>query len=408
MNMIQLLVLICLFSLIINAVKKTKYSRIKKELRQKINEILEYNRNMLEQDAQLNILHGELANANQQIEIWEELEKRRKDSLERIFSGNLIAFPYLAGLISDYLTYDLEILSNKIDWGHSLERTKKVASIREIRLNAKQRIEEAKIAIYQLQYLLYLYPALGDFIETDYKDLCTDRNSIPEYDPVRKYLTRDEWSNMSESERNQKALENYISSHSKTKWQIGRDYELSVGYAYVKKGYKVDYVGIEMGLNDLGRDLVCKDDNETLIIQCKYWSSAKTIHEKHIFQLYGTTVTYCLENDIEFETVKPLFITNTKISQMAKRVAKQLGITLVEDHAFSEYPRIKCNIGRDEYGFITMIYHLPMDQQYDAAKVCKTGECYAFSVAEAEAKGFRRAYRWFGVKSDVSGANQSQ
>jgi hypothetical protein len=40
-----------------------------------------------------------------------------------------------------------------------------------------------------------------------------------------------------------------------------------------------------------------------------------------------------------------------------------------------------------------------MDQQYDKVIVGDTlGECYAATVAEAESKGFRRAFRWKGNK----------
>lgn len=37
-----------------------------------------------------------------------------------------------------------------------------------------------------------------------------------------------------------------------------------------------------------------------------------------------------------------------------------------------------------------------MDQQYDTVKINKSDECFAFTVREAEAKGFRRAYKWHG------------
>jgi hypothetical protein len=59
---------------------------------------------------------------------------------------------------------------------------------------------------------------------------------------------------------------------------------------------------------------------------------------------------------------------------------------------------IKCKNGRDkECDFGTKIYHLPMDQQYDTAKInTKNGDFYAFTIIDAERKGFRRAYKWHG------------
>lgn len=40
----------------------------------------------------------------------------------------------------------------------------------------------------------------------------------------------------------------------------------------------------------MGRDLMISKDKKMYVIQCKRWSVEKTIHEKHIFQLYGTTI----------------------------------------------------------------------------------------------------------------------
>lgn len=43
------------------------------------------------------------------------------------------------------------------------------------------------------------------------------------------------------------------------------------------------------------------------------------------------------------------------------------------------------------------IYHLPFDQQYDKVVIePERGEFYADSVATAEARGFRRAFRYRG------------
>ena len=81
---------------------------------------------------------------------------------------------------------------------------------------------------------------------------------------------------------------------------------------------------------------------------------------------------------------------------MAKKMASYLGVEYVENYERGDYPCIKCNIGHTEYGEITKIYHLPFDQQYDSTKIKNKGEFYAVTVAEAEAAGFRRAFKWFG------------
>lgn len=85
-----------------------------------------------------------------------------------------------------------------------------------------------------------------------------DVNELPDYDPTRDYLSKEEYNSLSTVERNQLALDRYKASHKKSKWQIGRDYELYIGYRYSQSGYSVDYFGSYMGLEDLGRDLICK------------------------------------------------------------------------------------------------------------------------------------------------------
>jgi hypothetical protein len=55
---------------------------------------------------------------------------------------------------------------------------------------------------------------------------------------------------------------------------------------------------------------------------------------------------------------------------------------------------VKCNIN-PQTG--EKIYHLPFDQQYDRVMIGNVeGEFYAETVAEAESRGFRRAFRWMG------------
>lgn len=310
--------------------------------------------------------------------------------------SNLTAIPYMAQIMADYETYGLDILTRQLNWGNSVERKKKVESITSLRKQTKQLLEKYKESEYQLAYLLELYPALQDVIDCEFKQLpLTDFENISDYDKTRDYLSKEEYESLSVTERNQLALDRYKSSTNKSKWQIGRDYELYVGYRYTKKGYTVDYFGSYMGLEDLGRDLIAKKDGTTLIIQCKYWSSNKLIHEKHITQLYGTMVCYCIEHNLIPQFVKCVLVTNIRLSDMAKRMADYLDVQYVENFDKGDYPCIKCNIGHDEYGN-TYIYHLPFDQQYDATKIDKPGEFFAMTVKEAEEKGFRRAFKWFG------------
>lgn len=310
--------------------------------------------------------------------------------------SNLTAIPYMSGMIADIETYGLEKLAIGLSWGTSKRRLEKVKSIRELRKDTTAMLAKYIDAKYQLKYLLELFPNLADVIDCDFRQLpLIEVSELSEYDNTRDYLSKEEYSALTVGERNQLALDRYQNSHSKTKWQIGRDYEQYVGYQYRKKGYTVDDFGSYMKLEDLGRDIIAKKDDIVLIIQCKYWSTKKEIHEKHITQLYGTMIEYCIENQTEQACVKGVLVTNTQLSKTAKKMATVLGIQYVENYEMGRYPCIKCNIGYGENG-ITKIYHLPFDQQYDITKIKNDGEFYAMTVAEAEEAGFRRTFKWFG------------
>lgn len=296
--------------------------------------------------------------------------------------------------ISAYLsTIDIRRLRFSLSWGNNNERRDKIRSLTQIKKDVEGKLEKMKWAEYQLNYLINLYPVLEDVIDTEFNELDITFDDIENYDPVRDWITKEEYQKLSTTERNQLALDNYVKSR-KSNWQIGRDYELSIGHRYETMGLRVEYTGTFLGIADLGRDLIVHTDGGIKIMQCKYWSKSKLIHEKHIMQLFGTVMSYRIEHGRD--DVIGVLITNTKLSDVAKFHAKKLGIRYEEDQIMDDFPRIKCNIGRDEKGKITKIYHLPMDQQYDRTKITKKGEFYAHTVADAEAKGFRRAYKWYG------------
>lgn len=336
----------------------------------------------------------------------EKVEKYEKEISELIevlkTESNVKLFPYLAHVVSDLKTIELQKTAEALDWGIDENRLKKAKSLLEIRKEVKEQLEDAQVSYYQLKYLLELFPSLQDILDAEYGDIAFDLKDFDynDNDPVRRFLSKEEWEKLSESERNQLALDRYVSSHSKNNWQIGRDYELYIGQKYMADGYDVDFTGSYMGLEDMGRDLICKKRSEILIVQCKYWSKEKTIHENHINQLFGTMTSYCIENKIKPERVKGVFITNTTLSETATKFADLLKIVVIQDKKMEEFPRIKCNLGVDEFGQQTKIYHLPMDLSYDVAKIVKPGEFFAKTVKEAERAGFRRSYKWHGIGED--------
>mgnify|MGYP003292839378 CR=1 FL=1 len=299
-------------------------------------------------------------------------------------------FPQVAKIIAEKTIqhyYNAEqYLINKSRPAYSAADTVKLLS-KETKLYVKE-LAELRL---KLAYIEDMFPNINDVFEPGFNGeddfvLETKENT----DRVRLFLSPEEYKKLSTIEKNQLALNRYVESR-KSKWQIGRDYEMFIGNKLESEGFTVSYTGIIEKLEDMGRDLIATKGQEIYIIQCKNWSQEKTIHEKHIFQLYGTVVLWKLDNPLS--DVHGAFVTSTKLSEKAKMVAAELGIKITENLPLGDFPRIKCNINRTTG---EKIYHLPFDQQYDAAVIdTKKGECYAFTVAEAEAKGFRRAWRHF-------------
>jgi hypothetical protein len=346
-------------------------------------------------------------------ELLNIIESREK-TLQRIINEKSIGFPWLAEAIGEFYKFqDFEIARYLKLKKHPAY--KKAEAVREMAKENKLLRKQIKIAQNFVIFYETLFPWINEYVGEDLDDLLEGitqtlhADDIEEVDPVLKYIPAAEYEKLPTSERNQKALDRYLSSRKKP-YEIGRDYERYIGYLYEKEGFKVEYIGIEKGLEDLGRDLLCIKDREIEIVQCKCWASHKIIHEKHINQLYGTVVKYFIDHNqitnhkkslnlfpdlISSGQIKAAFITSTKLSETAKKFAAALGVKVIEGKPLDKYPIIKCNISADG----SRIYHLPFDQQYDKTLIKHKGEFYAFTVKEAEEKGFRRAFRWRGTST---------
>jgi hypothetical protein len=150
------------------------------------------------------------------------------------------------------------------------------------------------------------------------------------------------------------------------------------------------------GKEDLGIDLICLKAGHFHIVQCKRLSEIKGIpvRENVIAQVYGSSAFYAMEEGLSAMPL-PVLYTTYECSEQARKFAKHLGVYLREKVPFKPYPCIKCNISRATG---EKIYHLPFDQQYDKVHIGDSaGDCYAETIAEAELKGFRRAFRWTGA-----------
>jgi hypothetical protein len=349
-----------------------------------------------------NLDRKEIELKNKQME-WEKKVQSDIEAIDTLAKEKSQGFPWLAEAYADY--YHLQDLKNANYLEHKSHPAQKAAEkVREIASERRTAEKLYRILKYQLQYYENLFPWLIDFKSEDIDDFIRQildrKNKGQDYfeepdDPAKKWLTAAEYEKLSSFEKYQLALNRYWQKK-KTKWEIGRDYERYVGYRYESLGYTVYYQGIIEGLADLGRDLVAVKDNNAEIIQCKYWSKGKQIHEKHIFQLYGTVIAYKIDHPKT--QVSASFVTSTKLSDRAKQFANELQIKINENFPLERYPCVKCNVSRKDG---IKIYHLPFDQQYDRTIIEEErNERYVETVKEAEALGFRRAFRWEGKPSE--------
>ncbi len=305
---------------------------------------------------------------------------RLKDAVNRIIEERQMGFPWIAGKIASATTI---IYKNKYQ---------------------KSRIYDLRKALKEIETLKglidfheYLYPHLKELhvkLEETPLEANARYTKFEQADEAHYWLTPEEYRELPPVERNQIALDRYKKKHL-SDWEIGKRYERYIGYLYEKQGYKVDYDGITLKMEDRGRDLICSKENEIIIIQCKNWSSSKTIYEKHIFQFFGTICYARIEekrkNNLFPREIKGVFYTTTKLSDYALDAAKALNIEIKLEQIDKDYPCIKCNIRNRE-----KIYHLPFDQLYDRTEIKpNTDEFYARTCQEAENAGFRRAMKHF-------------
>ncbi len=334
-----------------------------------------------------------------------------------VFEGRFLLFPWLAKAFSD-----LEELRGKREEQRLYNKSHPAAKAAEKVREYSKRASAAELVSRRLKYRLSFFesqfPWLSDFTDETLEEYLQNIESmaatkageaVDTNDPVSNFLADTEYSRLSPSDRNQLALDRWR-RRKKSSWELGRDYERYVGYSLEQDGYSVEYFGAIEGFDDLGRDLIAKRKGETRIIQCKYWSRQKEIHEKHIFQIFGSVVEYIAREKMgrdsaslfshldRFTNVAPELVTSTNVSLRARDFATILGVRIREDVPLGEYPLIKCNIARRTG---EKVYHLPFDQQYDRTRIeSDKGESYASTVGDAEALGFRRAFRWRPERSD--------
>jgi hypothetical protein len=352
-------------------------------------------------------------NYNRELESKDSQLKEREVAIDTLVKEKSQGFPWLVKVYDDYFSLQDSNLANElITKPHPALRA--AETVRQIAKERREAEKAARLANYLLDYSRYLAPWLDEYIGLEAKELdeiikqihSSWEKKAKEFDEEVKRHFGPKYEGLTPTEKLQKKLDWYWGKPNKSNWQIGRDYERYIGYLYETRGWNVYYHG-KKGFEDLGRDLICKKTDTVEIVQCKYWAREKIIHEKHIYYLFGTTVEYYLENFgsqedfhlalfpslVRKKNVIPKLVTTIDVSPKAEQVAKVLGV-VIEKVPSEPYPSVKCNVSRRTG---EKIFHLPFDQQYDTILIEEERlERYVEIVAEAEALGFRHAYRWMG------------
>lgn len=370
-------------------------------------------------------LENKLRNLHSEVSLTAITERlNREESLNKLLEDQKLIVKAHKDFIDEVLNglrHDAVLLPSLIRWADQLEEYKndeivhylytkqrpafKAADeIKKVKDEARACRREIEFARNRVQLYESLAPWLIDFTELSLEELLESlrdnelqiEDKDTEYDPVSNFLSKTEWTRLNTSEKNQLALERYKDPHrTKSPWVAGIMYERYIGYVFETQGYAVQYHGATQGKEDLGIDLICENQDTILIVQCKRLSSIKGIpvRENVIAQTYGTAQHYKMKTNTAKKVV-PTIATTYELSEEAERFSEYLGVQVFQNFALADYPMIKCNISS-----VTKekIYHLPMDQQYDKVIIGdEEGDFYAEAIAEAEAKGFRRAFRWKG------------
>ncbi|MFO1436417.1 MAG: hypothetical protein U1F34_08780 [Gammaproteobacteria bacterium] len=263
------------------------------------------------------------------------------------------------------------------------------------RLQAERRMLKERLNF--LEYQLGSYKEYFPFLE-DYENSILDEavqlqaHAGERVNPMLKLLSSEEIKTLPVVERDQLALDRYLRS-GLTPAAVAALYDRYVAYLYERDGWEVRFQPVTSGVKGLPQDLICVKGETIHIVHTRCWAANKLIHEKHIIQLYGTVQMLAIrlsEDRLFAPKIVARFITNTKLSDLAKQAAARLKVEVKENFKLNaNFPVIKCSVDDRTR---ERSYYLPFDEEYDSIPVeTRRGECYVRTVKEAEQLGFRRA-----------------
>jgi hypothetical protein len=268
----------------------------------------------------------------------------------------------------------------------------------ELRERTRYYVQQCKKMQYKYDMLLRVYPGMKSYIDNELEQTCMMQavaymDATDHHDRAHDYLNDEEWGRLSAADRCQLALDRYVASRAGSEWAAGRDYVESCAYQLLKNGYEVEVCGADKRSDEAGRDIVARrkrgSAETVLVVQCRYWLN-RDITKEAVMQLYATTMAYIVEHRARItDSVKVMPVMMMPSAARLTDDAQQYAIMLkcrTQEQDEAEHPRVKCvSRGREK------LYYLPFDRLYDkAGRTAADKTTMAWSVAEAEAKGYRR------------------
>lgn len=93
----------------------------------------------------------------------------------------------------------------------------------------------------------------------------------------------------------------------------GINFELLAGRKFEELGYKVQYNGLEKSRLDGGIDLICtKENQKTLLVQCKNYTKPKSITHEHIKVFHSNAMKYIKDNNLNENNVELKYVIPDK------------------------------------------------------------------------------------------------
>lgn len=153
---------------------------------------------------------------------------RSQEVIQAMIDDKLVAAELVAEALADYET---AIAGARADVLREKSRPARAAA-EEIRAKGRQLStlwREAKYTQYLLKLYEWHFPWLSELRDAEdarafLADLTDHEGDDPQADPVKHWLTPEEFAKLSEGERNQRALDRYLKTR-KSPWQLGRDYK---------------------------------------------------------------------------------------------------------------------------------------------------------------------------------------